>query len=192
MFAKTQVADAINVAGSKATSVPKTAKRAGKAKEVFSTAQRVERALSLFAQFEHAVSNLQEAQSFFTLARLALRPELKDTYAQFKGDRKGWDEYLAKLRAGLVKRKICADAVSAGQLIRNQLKAVKLVGKGAKRGGRPEKTATGTVEKLSDKDVAARLVRILAFVAEWQQEANDDDTIGRLGTLAKLANGATE
>jgi hypothetical protein len=58
--------------------------------------------------------------------------------------------------------------------------------------GRKEKAAA-TVSKLSEKDVAARLVAVLAFVAEMQgKHAGDGEMLEVLGTVAKLANGATK
>lgn len=55
--------------------------------------------------------------------------------------------------------------------------------------GRKEK-AEAAVAKLSEKDVAQRLVAILAYVAECQRDVTDADTLGMLGKIAKIANGA--
>jgi hypothetical protein len=47
------------------------------------------------------------------------------------------------------------------------------------------------VEKLSEKDVAARLVRVLAYVAAAQgKHAGDAEMLEVLGDIARLANGA--
>jgi len=62
-----------------------------------------------------------------------------------------------------------------------------------KGAGRKEKAAAGSAEKLSEKDVAARLTRILHYVAKAQTtHAGDSEMLDVLGAIAALAGGETE
>lgn len=56
--------------------------------------------------------------------------------------------------------------------------------------GRKEKTETGKVSKLSEKDVAARLTKCLAYVVTQQQKhAGDDEITEILGEVAAILGG---
>jgi hypothetical protein len=58
------------------------------------------------------------------------------------------------------------------------------------KGGRPEKTESGKGEKLSEKDVAARLVKALAYVSKAQaKHAGDGEMLEVLGEIAAILGG---
>lgn len=171
------------------------ATKAGKAVTILSVAERVALTLESFADFLTASGTLDEAQALWTMARLACREEIKAAFAQYaKG--KDWALYLKGTRDGLVARKIVGTTKAARTLVDNQLIALKITGntdragKGGKRkgAGRPEVTETGEVTNVSEKATAARLVAVLAYVAQQQANPTDDaDVI--LGNVAKLCNG---
>lgn len=62
--------------------------------------------------------------------------------------------------------------------------------KRAKGGGRKEKTATGKASKLSEKDVAARMVKALAYISKAQSKhAGDSEMLEVLGEIAAILGG---
>lgn len=60
----------------------------------------------------------------------------------------------------------------------------------AKKSGRKEKTDTGKAEKLSEKDVAARMVKALAYISKAQaRHAGDTEMLEVLGEIAAILGG---
>lgn len=58
------------------------------------------------------------------------------------------------------------------------------------KSGRKEKTGTGKAEKLSEKDVAARLVKALGYISKAQtRHAGDTEMLEVLGEIAAILGG---
>jgi hypothetical protein len=174
----------------------KAATKAGKAVQILTVGERVKQTVGGFAEFVAAGATLDNAKALWDAARKGLRVNLADAQAQYQNG-KEWAAYLKGVRTGLVAAKVVATPKAAQTLVNNQLIALGLTGKtdragagGARDGaGRPEVTETGAVEKVSEKATAARLVAVLAYVAQQQANPTDDaDTV--LGNVAKLCNGA--
>jgi len=158
------------------------------------TEQMVCFCVAAFHDYMIADATLQNAKAEWDAARYGLRTELARAY-RVVAHGKAWDKFLAAVRGALVKAKVCKTTADAGRLIRNQLIALSITGKGSngkrkKGGGRKEKTETGKATTLSEKDVANRLVKCLAYVAKAQeQHAGDEEVMELLGDIAAILGG---
>lgn len=187
---QTPVAVAMNVAGSKATPVRKADKRAGKAHPTES--QMVAYCVAAFGDYLTADATLQNAKALWDAARMGLRTELARAHKVI-GAGKKWDAFKAQVRAALVNAKVCGTPAGAGRVINNALIALSLTGNGAKKGGkrkgagRKEGKGEPVTTVLSDKDVIARNLKAVAFIAEQQRAfADDADVLEMLGELLAI------
>jgi hypothetical protein len=169
--------------------VTKQSKKAGKPHPTES--QMVAYCVEAFRDYLAADKTLQDAKALWDAARVGLRTELGRAYKVIAHG-KAWDRFLAAVRAGLVKAKVCGTPKDAGRLIRNQLIALSITGNGVngKRktgGGRKEKTAA-VVAKLSEKDVQRILLKALNWAAAMQKKYApiDNGVLEDLGDLAAI------
>lgn len=181
-------------ATSKAANVTKAAKKAGKAAPTFD--QMVRYCADAFRDMKNADKSLQDRREEWRAARQSIRTELRRA-ADSVAAGKNWDHFLAALRRILVKEKVCPNNAEASQVIRNQLKAAGLTGRGirAKRkSGQPEKTETGGAKEVSPQAMARQLHRVTAHCAAMQELYAGKGNVTRASVLlqwgkcAALAN----
>ena len=174
---------------SKATNTTKQAKTPGKAHPP--QAQMVAYCVAAFADYMQADATLQNAKALWDAARMGLRTELARAHKAI-GDGRAWDAFKAQVRAAMVKAGICGTPKDAGRVINNALIALGLTGNGARKGGkrkgagRKESDGEPVTTVLSDKDVIARNLKAVAYIADKQREVTDDDTLAMLGELLSI------
>lgn len=191
MFAKTPVAEAVNVATSKATNVAKSAKRPGPAAPT--SDKLVGYCVNAYADALSAQRTYDDSKEALRAAREGLRIELARAHKVI-GAGKPWDAFKGALRTALVAAGLFADVKAAGRLIDNSLIALGLTGQGTRKGGkrkgagRKERTETG---EAKHGDAARACVAALAYIADAQaKHAGDEEMIEVLGDLARILGGA--
>lgn len=173
-------------ATTKATNVTKQAKVAGKA--WCGEAQSVAFCVAAFSDYLHADKMLSDAKALWDAARAGLRIELARAW-KFILTPTARDAYKGKVRAALVKAKVCSKA-EAIRLVNNQLIALGITGQGARKGGkrkgagRKESDGKAVAATLSDKDVIARNLAAVAYIADAQRKHEGDSEM--LETLGEL------
>lgn len=171
----------------------KQSKKAGPAHPPIAT--MVGYCVAAFNDYLTADTTLQNAKALWDAARYGLRVELSRAYKVIPHG-KQWDTFKAAVVTGLVKARVVKSTAEGTQLIRNQLKALRITGhgthgvnKGKKMPGRPEKAeATQTV--LSEKQTARILLNAVAHTAEAQRIfADNAEIMTWLGAHAAILAG---
>lgn len=187
---QTQVSIAVS---GKVANVAKGAKKAGKAHLHQSPAAWVKLCTTSFAQYLTVDDSLAQMQFAWKAARIEARESLRMAHTDI-GDGQPWQDFLSAFADSLVTVKVCSDRPGAQRLISNALIALKLTGRGTRKGGkrkgagRKETTATGTAKH---GDAARIIVSALAYVVKMQEKhIGDSDLLEDWGGLAVILGSA--
>ena len=169
----------------KVANVTKEAKKPSKAKLHQSPAKWAAQCAVAFVLVMDEGDTLAMYAERYRVARLEARETVRMAHDDI-GDGAPWQAFLGLFADELVTAKVCATKDAAARLIRNALIALKLTGRGTKKGGRKAKTATGS-ERNVTTEAPSIIVAALAYISKAQEKhAGDGEVTEMLGEIAAI------